>query len=260
MSKRVLWAVVPALLLCLALPSTALAKGHVHFNGVKAVYAVAAGKNLKVVCTIHGDQGTTHWNDHGFFEIEKRVKGSWVDLTDDVKPSNSGKFSATLSKPSTGLYRVNFDGCEHFHAASKEFLIKRPKQVKKLDPLLSVNSAQILLPQASPANSSIVADSVATVPCVGVVHTGRSPSTMSGLHLRIQALASLSGATYTVVYTDPTLRGFSGSQNMTAGPVPVPQRDSSGNWYSYFKIKAAWLGNAKTKPGSATSSPVALLR
>ena len=82
---------------------------------------------------------------------------------------------------------------------------------------------------------------------------------MTGLNLRISVLGSISpgseGATYTVIYTESTATGFGGSGEVTVGPLPVPRMDADGAWFNFYEIKADWLGNLLTTPGSATSQP-----
>jgi hypothetical protein len=98
-----------------------------------------------------------------------------------------------------------------------------------------------------------VTSQIPTIPLAAAIHTGLSAEAMEGNFLTISALGSLNGATYTVVWTEPSATSFGGSADITFSPIPVPVFDGNGNWYQYFKVKVDWLGNEFTNPGSATS-------
>ena len=259
MIKRLLGTVLLAGSIAIALPAMAMASlPHPTFSGVKHTYIVKHGANLTVTGKVKGKASTKHWDQHAPFEIEKLVKGRWVDLL-VFRPKANGKFKVTLRKPSHGTYRVRYDGCEHYSRASRVFHIKGGSAIKpivesKLDPQLSVTGVEraplgtALKPQAL---DPVIWDFTA------VVHTGLPAEAMAGTHLTITALGSISGATYTVVYTVPTPSGFSGSQAVTVGPIPVPINDGV-SYFSDIKIKADWAGNEFTNAGSASSDPFSI--
>lgn len=256
MRKRLFWALVLALALCMVLPATAFAKGTVSYTGIKSKYYVAKGKNLTVTGRAWGKPAPRDWRDHWPFEIEKWNGKRWVDVTDYVPVTKAGNLKIKLIKPSAGLYRMHYDGCKHYYAASKKFRIfsKNPvvvQPVAKLDPLLSVDIADYQYIQGLSTQALVDGFLIQ-----GHIHTGQSAEKMTGVNLQVTALASLSGATYTPVYTVPGTLSFNGTQDTTPALLPVPWRDDNGNLFSYYKLRADWLGNEATNPGTAESQPL----
>jgi hypothetical protein len=258
MTKRVIGAVLLVCCMALALPGMALASlPHPKISGVHSVYVVNKGHNLTVTGLVTGKKSTKHWDEHAPFEVEKRVKGRWVDLM-IFRPKSGGSFKFTLNRPPAGTYRVRYDGCEHYSFANDVFRIKGgtdgPIKVVKLDPALTVDGVQLVRRQPTSRQLAVTSE-VPTMALSATIHTGLPAEAMIGNHLTITALASLTGATYTVVWTNPAVTGFGGSTDITVSPIVVPQLDGDGHWYNYFKVRADWGGNDYTNAGSATSNP-----
>jgi hypothetical protein len=253
-TKR-LW-LVAVLVACavLLLPSIALAKDKLTIRGVGGVYVVAKGSSFKLTGSLKGNAHTKHWDQHVPLGLEKRVNGRWIDIA-VVRPAKGGGFAFPMRRPSSGVYRVRYHGCNHYQAASRQFRIKGgtagPTVPMKLDPKISVDRVMLFGPP-------MTTRSVDGLPFQAHISTGQSAEAMAGDHLRVSALASISGATYTPVgsnlapaYIAST--NFGGSTEITVGPIFAARQDADGTPYNYYKIQADWDGNEYTNAGSATS-------
>ena len=259
MTRRLFGVVLLVGCMMLALPGVAMAKlPRPKITGLKRVYIVKKGASLTIGGQIKGNASTKRWNRHVPLEVEKLVKGRWVDLIGAFEPRANGKFKVTMRKPGRGSYRVCFDGCEHYAFGATGFYIRsgnvnKRGPVVKLNPELSVS--QPWLENAGfDARKLATVSQVPTMPLAAAIHTGLSAEAMNGNRLTLTALARISGETsYTVVWTSSAPVGFSGSADITVSPIVVPEQDQFGHWYEFFKVRAEWLGNDYTNPGSAES-------
>jgi hypothetical protein len=253
MKKRLLLVTILVICALFALPGAALAKAHIQIHGVKSVYLVNYGANLTVNGRLTSKLSTKHW-DKRRLEIEYKRNGKWIDII-KFWPDSGGDFTFFLHNPPAGTYRVHFDGDWRYHHSNDVFVIKRPK----VDPQLSVARPGLTEIDSTSLGARITetlrsqeTDSASVWMLAAKVHTGLPAALMLGSHLHVSVLGSLSGATYTVVYTAPGTTSFGGSTDVTVGPYPVPRFDGAGNSFFWYEFVAVWDGNAFTNPDSAT--------
>jgi hypothetical protein len=263
MRKRLFALLALVALLCLALPSIALAHhlDKLTIKGIGSSYSVAVGKNLTLTGRLRGEPETKHWDLHVPMRIQRLVKGRWVDMQ-IIRPKGNGYFTFTLVKPSRGTYRALYPQCEHYYSRAAKFYVGSknpyvPKPVVKLDPQLSVNDVGM----GGPLRNSVQPAALQTVTVYPIwlgasVHTTAPVEAMSGTHLTMSVYGSLDGgSTYSLLYTTPTAGSFGGAPMVLVGPYVVPANTDQGDWYDHYYLKADWSGNEFTNAGSASSAP-----
>lgn len=260
---RTRYALLAALVLalCVALPGTALAKSRVSFSGVHGVYHVGSGHNLTVTGRIHtAAKAKPDWSMHAPIVIQRLYRGRWKDVV-VVRIASRGGISARLRKPHPGDYRILYPGCNHYRSRHFHFDVRHGTHRTglgypvKLAPFLSVRNVSSMFLDATPKSQrtrSLTA--LSAQPVTFSVNTSQSPEAMTGYRLTFDVFASVTGVTYTPVYTSPSKLGFMGKQ-LTSLVATVPVYDpASDDFYNFYKVRATWVGNRFTYPGSAEAT------
>lgn len=247
--------------LCVAVPSTALAKAKVSFSDVRGVYHVASGHNLTVTGRIHTSAKIKpDWSMHAPVVIQRSYHGAWKDVV-VVRIASRGGFSATLRKPHSGEYRILYPGCNHCQPKHFHFDVRHGTRSTglgypiKLAPYLSIRNVSSMFFGSTPKSQRTRSLAmIAAQPVTFSVNTSQSPEAMTGYRLTFNVSASVTGVTYTPVYTSPSKLGFMGKQ-LVSLVATVPVFDPvSDDWYNYYKVRATWVGNGFTYPGSAEAT------
>jgi hypothetical protein len=262
MRKTRLWiAVALVAILCVALPSAALAKGKgsVSFNNIKGSYKVASGKSVTITGRVHGAPPAIKWSWHAPVIVQKKVKGVYKDVL-VLALDGRGNFKFTLASPPRGDYRVYYPGCKHFRAGSKHFDIRKGTDDAvfgpsvKLDPMLSIRDMGVGFWNTSGGvTTRKLQGSYIPSALIFSVNTSQSPEVMIDPKLNYTVYASISGATYTPIYVFPSPLSFNGKTNITImGVLPAVMLPANVlPFYNYIKVEATWGGNRYTAPGAA---------
>lgn len=244
--------------LCVAMPGAALAKGNVSFSSIKGKYTVASRANLTVTAWLHVKSSTADLSMHAPVVVQRKVGGKWRDIL-VVRPGSHGRFKFTLVRPHAGDYRVVYPGCRHYRPRAVHFDVSHGTSTTplrssvKLLPLLSVRdvSSMFFISSAKTDRRSLALIRPLW-PVSFDIETSQSPEAMTGSNLTFRVSASITGATYTPVYSFPSGFGFGGKSSVyltAAAPIFDPV---STDFYNYYRVDAVWNGNRFTRSGSAS--------
>lgn len=257
MRAKYAWPVVLVAALCFAAPNIALAKSKVSFSSIKRVYSIANGHNLTIRGHMGTKRGNPDWSMHAPVVVQWRVRGSWRDVRVS-RLSSRGNYRFTLVKPHAGDYRVLYPGCSHYLSNNVRFDVRRGTRrttlghPAKLPPLLSVrNLSSVFFVSGESSRSSRSVTSLGRWPITFSVNTSQSPEAMTGYRLSYRVSASITGATYTPVYTFPSAVTFGGKQSISLVAVVPPYNYSADEYYNFYKVHVTWSGNRFTNSGSA---------
>jgi hypothetical protein len=240
MRKRLVVVLGLTLLLCLLVPSLALARGTTSLDGVSSTYTVVKGANLYVSGQIAGDPDASNWNRHPRLKIQRYYRGDWRTVA-FVRPKAGGIFSAKLKKPFNGAYRVVFPGCVHYRSTHKDFSVK-------YDPQLSISTPTMT------GEVWTLARTYDKFVLSATVRSALSPSYLSGGYLTIRSYESTDGVNYDMVGTLPSSISFGRSNSAVVDNIVVPATDSYEKLYRWYKVEAVWSGGKGTGPGSVMST------
>ena len=240
--------------LCLTLPGTALAKSKVSFSALRGAYHVASGANLTISGHMRTKRTSPNWSMHSPLVVQWKVNGVWRDVL-VTRLGTRGNYRFTLVKPRAGDYRILFPGCRHYLPRTVHFDVRRGTSSTtvhapvKLPPLLSIRNMSSFFFISRPNTRTLTR--LAGFPVTFDVETSQSPEAMTGSKLYFNVAASVTGATYTPVYSFPSPLSFTGKPSVSlVATVPVFEPDSD-QIFSFYKVTASWLGNRYTTPGTA---------
>jgi hypothetical protein len=240
MRKRLLVVLGLTLLVCLLVPSLAVARGTTKITDVNTAYTVVKGGNLRVSGKVVGSPNATNWNRHPRLKVQRLIRGSWRTVA-YVHPKAGGSFSARLKKPTAGSYRILFPGCEHYRSRAQRFSVK-------YDPLLSIGTP-VQTGMIRPLNVDY--DSVVAV----TVRSALPARDLLGGYLTIRTWASMDGVTYDLVGTVANPVAFGRANSVVVGNIVVPRDRADGEVYEYCKIEAVYSGGSYTSPATVMSTP-----
>jgi hypothetical protein len=240
MRKRLLVVLGLTLLICLLVPSLALARGTTKIEDVSAAYTVVKGGTLTVAGTVVGSPNASNWNRHPRLKIQRLTRGHWRTI-DYVRPKAGGSFSVKLKKPTAGSYRVSFPGCSHYRSHAERFSVK-------YDPLLSIGTPTLT---GSIRPLMIRSESIVSV----TVRSSLPARDLVGGYLTIRSWASTDGVTYDLVGTVASPFAFGSSNSVAVNGILVPYVNAADDTYEYCRIEALYSGGSYTGIGSVTSAP-----